>query len=328
MLFLVTFLKARFSRKLNVFLVCLIISVIIWLLISLSKNYSTEVEFPVEHYGFPQDRVLIDPLPQKLTLEVNSHGFELLTYKLFSRKDPVQVDMGKLRYRDRGERRKAYLPTRELLDRLSQQFPDNTRIEDVDPDTLFVSMAPREKKKVKVLPELNVEFREQYRMAEEVEVTPSKVELSGPSTILDTTHTVRTNPLVLKDLHENQEEEVGLLTDSISEKVEAEPSKVRLRIRVNEFTEGKARVPLQYENVPDQFTLKTYPDSVTVHYLVGFENYEKVEREMFEAYVPFPEGQSRKEQERIDIELKDHPSFIDILRLEPERVEFIIRKEE
>lgn len=327
MLSLGTFFKARLSRKLNVFLVCLFISVIIWLLISLSKSYTTEIRFPVEHSGFPKDRVVTAPLPDELSLEVRSHGFDLLAYKLFSRQNPVKVDLEELRYKDRKKRRKGYLPTSELLDRFSRQFPENTVVRDVSPDTLFVSLAPRKKKKVEVVPEMKLRFREQFRLADEIEVEPPRVTLSGPSNVLDTTATIETRTVELQDLHKDQELEVPLRTDSISKKVEADPTKVSLRIRVNEFTEGKVRIPLNYEKVPEPYTLKTYPDSVTVHYLVAFDNYEKVEASMFEAVTRFPKGEAARDKERLAVELRDQPSFVDIVRFEPERVEFIIRKE-
>lgn len=300
---------------------------IIWLLISLSKSYSTEIHFPVEHYGIPEDRVVTAPLPEKLRLQVRSHGFELLAYKLFSRQTPVKVDLKELRYSDRKKRLEGYLPTSKLLGRFSEQFPENTEVEDVSPDTIFVSLSPRKKKEVEVIPELELEFREQFRLADEVEVHPPKVTLNGPASVLDTTHLIKTKTVELKDLHKDQKVQVELRTDSISDKVQASPSRVDLRIKVNEFTEGKVRIPLKSEDVPKEYTLKTYPDSVTVHYLVGFNNYEKVEGSMFEARVSFPEGKARKKKERLNVELKDRPSFVDVVRFEPESVEFIIRKE-
>ncbi len=325
MLSLGTFLKDRLSRKLNVFLVCLFISTVIWLLISLSKSYTTEIVFPVEHRGLPEDRIVSDPLPEELRLEVHSHGFELLAHKFLARKEPVKVDMSELHYKDPGKRQKAYLPTEELLNKLSRQFPSHTRIKGVQPDTLFVSLTPREKKKVKVIPDLKIQFREQYRLAKQVEVTPSKVTLTGPSTVLDTTYSIPTEKLEIEDLHEDRELQARIRTDSISEKLEADPSKVTLGIKVNEFTEGKVKVALQAKAVPDQYVLKTYPDSVMVHYLVGFQNYEKVEGKMFKAQVPFPEKNER-DQEELPIKMVEKPSFVDIVRFEPKRVEFIIRK--
>ncbi|MFB6258176.1 MAG: CdaR family protein [Flavobacteriales bacterium] len=322
------FLKDRLSRKLNVFLVCLLISSIIWLLIALSKDYSTVIRFPVDHKGFPENRIVTDPPPRSLYLEVHSHGFELLAYKFFSRKQPITVDMEELRFRDPKKERNAYLPTRELLDKFSRQFPENTRIRDVNPDTLFVSLAPKAKKKVKVLPELDLAFREQFRLAEKVEVSPSKVTLKGPSSVLDTTFSVKTHPLELQDVHKDQRHTVKVNTDSLSEKVEAKPSSVELRIRVNEFTEGKVKVLLQPKKVPEKYKLITYPDSVTVHYLVGLENYEKVKRDMFKATVRFPDDKGMKEKNYLRVKLTEHPSFVDIIRSDPERVEFIIRKRE
>ncbi len=326
MLSLGNFLKERLNRRLNVFLVCLFISAVIWVLNALSKSYSTNIVFPVEHHGVPDDRIVTDPPPASFSLEVRSHGFQLLAYKLFSRQDPIKVDLSQLHYLDQKKRRKGYLLTEELLEDLSRQFPEKTRIRNVEPDTLFVSLAPLEKKKVEVVPDLEFEFREQYRLAQEVTVTPPKVTLSGPSSVLDTTEMIRTQTLRMKDVHQDQQRTVELRTDSISKKVDADPSKVELRIQVDEFTEGNATIPISAKEVPEKYSIKTYPDSITVHYLVSFKNYEKVERDMFKAIVRFPEDKGMKERDHLQVALKDHPSFIDIVRYEPRRVEFIIRR--
>lgn len=322
------FLKEHLSRKLNVFLVCLFISAIIWVLIALSKRYSSDISFPITYHGLPEDRIVTDPFPQSFDLKVRSHGFKLLSYKLFSRQDPVNIDMEELRYLNKKKRNEAYLPTEELLENLSKQFPEKTRIRDVDPDTLFVTLTSLQKKKVKVVPDLTLDFKEQYRLADEVRVQPSKVTLNGPSALLDTIEKIHTRPLRLKKLQEDHSQTVAIQTDSISKKLQAEPFEVEIHIQVDKFTEGKVRIPVIPKKVPEKYSIKSYPDSVTVHYLVGFENYEKVEAGMFKGVIVFPSQKGMNQKEHLQVELRDRPSFIDIVRKEPRQVEFIIRKEE
>lgn len=322
------FLKKGTGRRLNVFLVCLFISSIIWLLIALSKSYSTRVELPVEHLEIPDDRIPEGEWPERLTVQVHSHGFQLLYYKLFSRQNPLRVELSKLRYKDPEERLQAFLPTRRIQEDLTQQFPEKTEIRGIDPDTLFFGFTPRVEKEMTVKPQLDLELREQFRIEGQVEVEPPTVSISGPGSVLDTLNAVRTELLEIEDLYQDRTETVSLALDQFGKEVRADPEKVKLRIKVDEFTEGSIRIPLQVDSIPKGRTVKTYPDSITVHYLVGFQNYEKVKPEMFETVAELPSKERLREEEELPVELRDQPSFVDIVRYEPRNVEFIIRKKE
>lgn len=324
---LARFFRKRSSRRLNVFLGCLFIATIIWLLIALSKEYRTEFVFPIEHRNLPEDRVPEDPVNDEVTLDIRSHGFQLLAYKLFSRKEPIELNLERLRYKDPDERLHGFLATDELLEELSRQFPEQTKVRNVRPDTLHLHFTPKTEKEVPVSPQLELDFKGQYRLDGEPELEPSTITLRGPASILDTVEEARTELLSLSDVQADRKEKVRVDTEGISKRIEAEPNSVSIHLRVDEFTEGSVTVPLKAKGVPKGHMLKTYPDSVRIDHLVSFGNYDKVKASMFEAIVEVPARKELKERQHLRVRITDHPSFVELARHEPQRVEFIIRKE-
>ena len=51
---------------------------------------------------------------------------------------------------------------------------------------------------------------------------------------------------------------------------------VRYTQKVEKFTEGKAEIPVEVINVPDNLNLAYFPKSVVVYYQVNLEEFEKV----------------------------------------------------
>ncbi len=318
-------LRKRLNRQFYVFLACLLVSVFIWLLMALSRNYTTFVRFPVRYENLPEDKVVVNDLPPSIKLEINSHGFDLLSYKFFHREKKLQVDVGKLKYRERADH--SYLPTQELIGDLTEQFNDQTKILKVHPDTLKVVYGDKMTRMVPVRPVTDLDLRKQFRVSGDIEVEPPRVEVKGPVSLVDSLQTVRTEVLSLSGLDKIVTREVSLARERYPGKMTFEPARVQLTIPVDEFTERSISIPVKVREETKGMELKTYPDSVDVSFQVGFRSYNKVEKNMFRAVVDIPKDPEKlRELSKLKVKLTDHPAFVEDVRWEPESVEFIIHK--
>jgi len=70
--------RLKTNLKLRVFFVFFSLSVVLWLLINLSKSYTSDVEFDVKYINLPTDKVLQSTPIDKLDASVVSTGFNLL----------------------------------------------------------------------------------------------------------------------------------------------------------------------------------------------------------------------------------------------------------
>ncbi len=83
----------KLNKKVFVFLICLLISFFIWLQINLSKQQSENLPVNLIFTNLPKTRFGSAKLSDKIFLEVEARGYDLLNYKM---KD-ILIDFRKLK---------------------------------------------------------------------------------------------------------------------------------------------------------------------------------------------------------------------------------------
>ncbi len=92
-------LKKRLNRKTVVFLACLFLSCLFWLLTSLSKNYIEVIQIPITYENLPEDMLVVNELRDHLDAEVKIYGFDLLWYWFRLDKNALPIDASPSRLR-------------------------------------------------------------------------------------------------------------------------------------------------------------------------------------------------------------------------------------
>jgi hypothetical protein len=90
------FSSGRNNQRLIIFIICLILATILWFLNALSKNYTTQIAYPVRYIELPKNKFIINEPPSNLQLRVNAHGFTLLRYKLHMAFYPVELNVSEI----------------------------------------------------------------------------------------------------------------------------------------------------------------------------------------------------------------------------------------
>ena len=99
--------------------------------------------------------------------------------------------------------------------------------------------------------------------------------------------------------------------------------KVQIQFEVEKFTEKIIELPLIAINVPKGYKLKCYPAKIDIVTTVAFNNYNKLNENLFVAQV---DASNIKQNKRLDVILSKQPSFTDIVKIKPSRVEFLLIK--
>ena len=69
--------------------------------------------------------------------------------------------------------------------------------------------------------------------------------------------------------------------------------------------------------------MKIFPEKVQITYIVGFSDFDRVSEQMFAARVDYLK---RDNGNRLSVEITRHPDFVKILKQDPSKVEYLIRK--
>ncbi|MCF8391218.1 MAG: hypothetical protein K9H12_11035 [Bacteroidales bacterium] len=315
--------KLEFRRKALVFTFFLILSAIIWLMNALSKNYTTDFNYPVRFKNYPENKTLIGDLPDNLTLRVSAHGYTLFRNRISSRYIPIVFNvksftLNRLPGRDSSF---FYIETKYILDYVSKQLNSEFEIISIKPDTLIFPFAQLHSKKVSIQSKAVYELDKQLIFKNKLTLIPDSIVVSGPDYIIDTLESVYTKTENFKIIQKSTEKEIDL--EPIPH-IKYETSAIKLIFNIEKFTEKVLDVPVTLINVPDSLILKIFPRQLSLSCQIGLSNFELLQSDMFSLQVDYNSivpGVSR-----LQVVLAKSPNFVRGVNFKPKTVEYLIEK--
>ena len=137
----------KFRNQLSVFLVCLIISIFLWILVHLSKEYFYTTEYRLNYKHVPWNMKMVSCSDSILTLTIRLQGYEFFSEQFFRRrKRECDVSLRSLKMKINEEKVNGYLLTRGIAKTIAEQTSYPLEIFSTAPDTIFFNF---EKKPVK-----------------------------------------------------------------------------------------------------------------------------------------------------------------------------------
>lgn len=314
--------KLKNERQIIIFMICLLIATILWFLNALSKEYSTYVSYPVKYVNPPKNQFLSTPLPSRLELKVEAHGFILLRHKLSFSFSPILLNLTTLTNNLEPVNGNYTLQTAPLINTLSNQVSKEISITEIKPEVLIFKLDSLKTKTVNVQPDVKLEFNPQYNLKEPVSVLPKKVLITGPASVVDTIFNLKTEYKSFEKVEKNFEKVVPVVHPP---KTEIKPGKVTLKFPVEKFTEKELKIPVQIKNKPERMRIKLFPSEIKVSFMVGLSEFENIRPEHFQATVDF--DNRTPDNENLEVHLEKQPSYIQVLRITPQSVEYLTENE-
>ncbi|NOQ24497.1 MAG: hypothetical protein GQ564_03965 [Bacteroidales bacterium] len=311
------------DKRLIIFLFFVVLSTIFWFLNQLEEEYLTEISLPVRYTNFPNDKILVNDLPNHFDLRIRAHGYKLLEYKISNKFLPYSINVNSLalRMQNNSGVTSLFALTRLLNKDIEDQISSELEIVSISPDSLHFEFADKVFKKVPVISLLNLVPETQYMIRGSIQFTPDSITISGAQPIIDTIEYVYTKRIDFTELNSNLNDEIDLKAIN---NVEFSEEEVDVNINIEKFTEGSHKIKLNIINVPDTLIIRTFPKEITVTYFVALSDYEKVLPQLFEAVVDYNEIQHQ--ENKLQIAIKNSPEYIKTLRFNPKSVEYIIEK--
>ena len=300
------------------FSVFLLISTAIWFLNALSKNYTSDIEYPLVYSDFPEDKVFVGELPEHLDLQINAHGYALLRYKMFRKPVPISFNVSAFNLSRGLDSSSAYILTRYLRDQISRQLPSELQLLEIKPDTLYFQFANKVSRMVEIRPDFIYTIVNQFTIKDKIRLTPDSVEVTGPDLIMDTLQYVLTERLELGELTRNYSDRVRLNTQP---DLNYGVSRVSCSIELERFTELQVSVPIEVLNVPDSINLQTFPSNITINCKVGLSKYDRIENYPFRAVVDFLKIDERVPT--LNVSIQNVPEYLLGYEYYPKTVEYL-----
>ena len=315
--------RLRMNKQFYVILICFGISTIFWLLLALSHDYPATITLPVKYLNLPGKKVVMNEMPSQISVQLKASGFKIISFGFQKEQPPVYVDVASSLQSTLITSKVLAISTETFLIDFSRELGKDVVITGFQPDSIVFNFSDVVTRKIPVTATLQVSFEKQYDSTGGPLISPREVEVSGPPSIVENLTSVKTEIIHLENLKGSFKRNVKLMGNRL---LSYNVDQVEINLPVEKFTEGSVQIEIHPVNVRNGYTLKTFPDKIKVLYLVALSQYNKVDESMFDAIVDAG-NLNEKQKSKLDVELTTSPSFVRITILDPDKVDYILRKQ-
>ena len=304
------------KSKFLTFLVFLLISAALWFLIKLTKEYTSQTEFTVVYTEVPVSKWISTP-EQQVKLSFVADGFATLRHNLVRpQRRVVRVSLDEVSYRLEGGNTYSY-STQYVAEQVADWLGVPSSNVTVNDDKQYFNMEELQSKEVPVVVPIDVKTQRQYHVYGDPQVEPALVTVYGPKNVLDTLKSVRTAVFTAANA-------AGRLTQTLpidyyGGMVRSEQATALVTVEVEQYTETDIEVPVK---VTDTVNCRFFPETMKVKCLVPIRDFANVTAASF--LVLADTAQLHRLEPLLDIRLTKVPEHVQVIKTEPDQVEYLI----
>ena len=313
------FLFSSANREFLTFFFFLVLSTIFWLMTALNETYEREIGVPAYLVNIPKNVVVTSDMEDTVRVTVRDKGFALLAYTYGEGIRPINVNFQSAITRQSGY---GVVSSQELMKMINQRFSGSSKIVQVKPDRLDFHYNYGQSRQVSVEMAGHVVPGKSFYLAR-TRFWPEKVTVYGSKQALDSLRFVKTVPINITNFNDTVLRTVALET---IKGVKIVPNTVRIGLYPDILTEENIEVPITAINMPEGKVLRTFPQRVTVNFIVGASMFRSISPEQFAVVVDYNEIIDHP-SDKCSIHLRETPQGVRNARLKMTQVDYLIEEQ-
>lgn len=313
------FLFSSANREFLTFFFFLVLSTIFWLMTALNETYEREIGVPAYLVNIPKNVVVTSDMEDTVRVTVRDKGFALLAYTYGEGIRPINVNFQSAITRQSGY---GVVSSQELMKMINQRFSGSSKIVQVKPDRLDFHYNYGLSRQVSVKMSGHVVPGKSFYLAR-TRFWPEKVTVYGSKQALDSLRFVKTVPINITNFNDTVLRTVALET---IKGVKIVPNTVRIGLYPDILTEENIEVPITAINMPEGKVLRTFPQRVTVNFIVGASMFRSISPEQFAVVVDYNEIIDHP-SDKCSIHLRETPQGVRNARLKMTQVDHLIEEQ-
>ena len=223
---------------------CFFTATTFWFFNALNKsNYTTRLDYPLSFNFNDSSTIIVDKLPEKVTLDVSGGGWNLFRRFLGFDANPLEVDL-------ENPTQTKYIMASALEPEIARQMSDLT-LNYVVTDTLSINIEPLESRKLNVYVDTgDIDLRNSYQIVSDITIDPDTVWVTGPRSLVRAlTDTARVN-IPETNIDEDFDEQMPIVNLG-SDLIDLQTAAVNVRFSVVEFVKDTRKATLLKKNFPN-----------------------------------------------------------------------------
>ena len=313
------FLFSSANREFLTFFFFLVLSSIFWLMTALNETYEREVSVPADLVNVPKNVVITGDMEDTVRVTVRDKGFALLAYIYGEGVRPININFQSFVTRQSGY---GVVPSQELMKMVNQRFSGASKVVQVKPDRLDFYYNYGQSRQVPVKMAGIVVPGKSFYLAR-TRFWPETVTVYGSKQTLDSLRYVKTVPINITNFNDTVVKTVAL--EKIKG-VKIVPNIVRIGLYPDILTEETIEVPVTAVNMPEGKVLRSFPQRVTVNFIVGASMFRSISSDQFAVVVDYNELIEHP-SDKCNIHLRQCPQGVRNARLQMTQVDYLIEEQ-
>ena len=301
------------------FISFLLASILIWLLITLSKEYITTISFPIKYGEISQNKLLLANQTKVLEIVVKTNGFKILRTRFNTKSMLINVNT---LISKKGTT--YYLLLKSRKQSIKRQLPSGVSLQEIIKDTLFVELGSLVTKKLAIKSNLKISYHIGYDLSEQISLKPDSILVSGPENYISKIKNIELVPTILEDVKIDFTRKVAVKIPEGIKNLKFNIKEVTVSGKVEKFTEGILNIPFKIINVPAGLTINTLNKKVQITYIVGLSNFNKIDENSFQIECDYAMSASNRLGYLIPKVVRK-ASEIKSYKLIPDEIDFLIQ---
>ncbi|MCT1526718.1 MULTISPECIES: hypothetical protein [Sphingobacterium] len=271
----------------------------------------------MSYVNLPESKAFHPLQSDTVTVKLKMSGWKVLMERIRPDTAKIQVDLSGLKTRN-------FIVFGSQIGFINRQFRQEEQVVAVSPDTLYFDFSKQTQRKVPVKAVHNLTFQKQYGIIGATKASPEYVTITGPLEDVASIEYLETDTIKGKDVNTDVRT-VAYLNKQQRTNITIYPTFSEIVIPVGEITEKVIELPIKVENGKQYTSVRILPGKVKATILVAVKDYNKWTSRDFEAVVDL-EAWKDHNVESLPVILTKVPEFCQVLSIEPQNVDFFVRK--
>ena len=242
--------------------VCVLLSVVPWLSLTLGEERSQTLRLPVEVVETPEGQALAERPPSHVQVGLEGRGLDLIRLLYNPPVVTVSATTGEV----------------SVEEEINLPQGSSVQLESVTPSSFQIKLDALETRQLPVRSQVRIGLAEAYELIAPPELAPDSVRVQGARSVIEGMYIWPTEQTEIADLQGTLEVEVPL-EDTLKGLVDVAPETVTLTARAGRFVEETQEVGVEVTGVPSgQNLVSLQPSTIRIRYRVLFRDMFKARR--------------------------------------------------
>jgi len=270
-------LKIFFTQpKLLKILLASLFSVILWVFVSFSNDYTTTLRIPIEFTNIKEGNSLLSQSHSDISFTINGQGWSL-----------AQITFGPKTTFKISTNENVGLQNYNMRDAISDNawLSSSVQVVLIAPLEISYSVERLNYKTVPLVSDVVIGISDGYGLVSKVELTPDSVKISGPKSLVKSIESVSTEKFEFHNINESISTQLKLKSIKY---INFENNMTNIEFEVQKIVDKTFySIPISVINVPNLRELDLFPPNVDITLRGGLENLGVQDVEGISAVVDF-----------------------------------------